>query len=307
VTARDPLAGSALFAGVPARTRSALLERAATRQLAPGTRSLSAGQLPHSLLVILEGTVDVCLAGHDGPLVRLNAGECVGELSLIDGQPASADVVAASATTVLELSHDDVWALINRSGVFARNLLRVLAGRVRNDDLALTMASDRRRHYERLSMADGLTGLHNRRWFDAVFPPHLDRLRAENRHVALLMADVDWFKELNDVEGHQEGDALLRRIAVALTDGLRPDDLLARYGGEEFAALVADLDGVAALEVADRLRAAVGSLERAGARPCTISIGVAVAMPGEPFDGLVHRADAALFRAKEGGRNRVSD
>ena len=307
MTALDLLAGSALFVKVPLRTRTALLKRATSRQLPAGARLLSVGQVHQSLFVILAGAVDVYLPGQEGPLVRLAAGECVGELSLIDGQPASADVVAVTATTVLELSHDDVWTIINRSAVFARNLLHVLAGRVRNDDLALMKASDRRRHYERLSMADSLTGLNNRRWFDAVFPPQLDRLRAEERHAALLMADVDWFKELNDVEGHQEGDALLRRIAVALAKGLRPDDVLARYGGEEFAALVADVDGVAALDVADRLRAAVCALERAGARPCTISIGVAAAMPGEPFEHLVRRADAALFRAKQAGRNRVSD
>jgi diguanylate cyclase (GGDEF)-like protein len=273
--------------------------------LSSGARLLTAGQPNRRLFIILQGVVEVHLPGHDGAHVRVAQGECVGELSLIDGQVASADVVAACETTLLELSHEDVWAVVDGDPTFARNLLRILAGRVRNDDVALTLSSDRRRHYERLSMVDSLTSLHNRRWLDAVFPPHVERLLGEERPVALFMVDADHFKALNDAHGHAAGDIVLQRVAQALRDALRPEDLLARYGGEEFAALVADVDACAALDVAERLRLAVARMPLPASMTCSISIGVAVAVAGDTFESISARADAALLRAKAAGRNRV--
>ncbi len=300
------LDASPLLTRLTPRIRTALIDASTTRQLAAGDRLLVTGEFNASLFIVVEGAVDVLLPGVDTPHVRLGPGECVGELSLIDGHPVSADVIAVDATMLLQLDHDRVWDLIESSAVFARNLLRVLAGRVRHDHAVLAESSDERRRFERLSMVDGLTTLHNRRWFDEVFPLHVGRLMTEGRGGALLMADVDRFKDLNDALGHAVGDAALRRIAKALTAGLRPGDLLARYGGEEFAVLVSDVDAAAAADVAERLRQQVG--ERAGndAPACTLSVGVAALRLGESFDALVTRADAALFRAKQSGRDRVS-
>ena len=258
-----------------------------------------------SLFIVVDGLVEVLLPGGESPHVSLGPGECVGELSLIDGQPVSADVVAASATTIVELGHDHVWALIDSSATFARNLLRVLAGRVRHDHAVLAESSGARRHYERPSMVDSLTTLHNRRWFDTMFPRQVARLQQEGRAGGLLMVDVDRFKALNDAYGHGVGDMVLTHIGAALTAGLRPGDLLARVGGEEFAALLGDIDEPAARDVAERLRQLAAARE--DTPPCTVSIGVAGIRAGETFEALVRRADAALFRAKEAGRNRVSD
>lgn len=308
MTDRAPLAleTSPLFSRLSSRTRAALIDSSTTRRLAAGDRLLVTGELNSSLFIVVEGAVDVLLPGVDTPHVRLGAGECVGELSLIDGHPVSADVVAAEATILLQLDHGRVWTLIESSAIFARNLLRVLAGRVRHDHAVLAESSDERRRFERLSMVDGLTTLHNRRWFDEVFPLHVGRLLTEGRAGALLMADVDHFKDLNDAHGHAVGDMALRRIAVALTAGLRPGDLLARYGGEEFVALVSDVDGDAATEVAERLRRQVSDRASDDAPVCTLSVGVATLCAGETFQALVARADAALFRAKQNGRDRVS-
>jgi diguanylate cyclase (GGDEF)-like protein len=290
------LDASPLFDKLTPRLRRALVGAAATRRLAGGDR----------LLVTAEGAVDVVLPGIDAPHVRLGQGECLGELSLLDGQPVSADVVAVEPTTLLELDHVQVWSLIDSSATFARNLLRVLAGRVRHDHTVLAEASDERRRFERLSMVDGLTTLHNRRWFDEMFPLQVVRLLREGRQGSLLMADADRFKDLNDRFGHAVGDAALRRIGKAILSGLRPGDMLARYGGEEFAVLLADADENAAVEVADRLRRQVVESASEGAPQITLSVGVAGIRLNEPFDALVGRADAALFRAKAAGRDRAS-
>lgn len=302
----ERLSASPLFDRLTPAVKRRLVESAATRRLAAGDKLLVTGELNVSLFVIVDGAVDVVLPGLDAPHVRLGQGECVGELSIIDGQPVSADVVAVEPTTVLELDYAQVWVLIDSSAVFARNLLRVLAGRVRHDHAVIAESSDERRRFERLSMIDGLTTLHNRRWFDEMFPLQVVRLLREGRAGALMMADVDRFKDLNDRHGHAVGDAALRRIGRAILAGLRPGDLLARYGGEEFAILVADVDGSASAEVANRLRRLVSGGGSDGAPACTMSVGIASLQPGETFEALVGRADAALFRAKDAGRDRVS-
>ena len=120
------------------------------------------------------------------------------------------------------------------------------------------------------------------------------------------MADLDWFKRLNDEHGHAAGDEALRCIAGALTAELRPGDLMARYGGEEFAGLIVDATESEAVAVAERLRERAASVLSQGVPRCTLSVGVAVIRTAEPFDALVRRADSALFRAKKSGRNRVS-
>jgi len=306
----DPVASlvdtAPLFDRLTPRTRQALIAAAATRRLATGDRLLVTGELNTSLFVVADGAVDVVLPGIDAPHVRLGVGECLGELSLLDGRPVSADVVAVEPTVLLELDQLQVWSLIDASATFARNLLRMLAGRVRHDHTVLAEASDERKRFERLSMIDGLTTLHNRRWFDEMFPLQVERLRREGRHGALLMADADRFKDLNDRHGHAVGDAALRRIGRAILGGLRPGDLLARYGGEEFAVLVADVTEGAAMEVADRLRRQVAASASDDAPQCTLSVGVAAIRAQESFEGLVARADAALFRAKQAGRDRAS-
>lgn len=302
-SAQDLLADAALFTAVASHLRSTCADDGTLRTLAPGERLLAAGERNASLFIVLEGDVDVRLPGTETAQVRLGPGECVGELSVLDHRPVSADVVAASGAVVLQLDQRHVWTLIDSSATFARNLLRVLAGRIRHDNALLAESSGARRHYEHLSVIDSLTAVHNRRWFDTAFRQHVLRLQRDQRAGALLLADVDRFKSLNDLHGHSVGDAVLKRVALALAAGLRDDDLLARYGGEEFAALVTDVDGRTAHEIAERLRQLVDAPPAGDLPPCTVSIGVALVTADERFETLVARADAALFRAKQAGRN----
>ena len=161
-----------------------------------------------------------------------------------------------------------------------------------------------------LASRDVLTGALNRRYF-------LERLDAEIAHatrcgspLSLVMFDVDHFKHVNDTLGHPAGDRILRGVAAAAAATLRHDDVLARYGGEEFAILMRSADLPSAVGLAERLRQAVEAAtfddERATAR-VTISLGVATLPPvAEPAaQALLAAADAALYRAKRSGRNRV--
>ena len=177
---------------------------------------------------------------------------------------------------------------------------------------------------QRLAIEDGLTGAFNRRHFDEVLRAEHERARRaaqrrrddgsleEAAHLALLLIDVDHFKDFNDRFGHPAGDACLRAVVGAVRDaGLRPGDFVARYGGEEFVVVLpaCDIDGAAA--VAERIRRQVETLhardESPLAAPVSVSIGLAAmcdARDSTPAD-LLRAADLAMYDAKHNGRNQV--
>ena len=173
-------------------------------------------------------------------------------------------------------------------------LMRLLAGEA-GTALAL---SDLVASLDALARTDQLTGLANRRTWDDELPRELARARRNGEPLSVAILDLDRFKSYNDTYGHPAGDRLLRGAAAAWTERLRTTDLLARYGGEEFAVLLPGCDTAAAAPVVEHLRAAVPDDE-------TCSIGVATWDGDESCDALVARADAALYRAKDGGRDRV--
>ena len=166
---------------------------------------------------------------------------------------------------------------------------------------------------QQIAMQDGLTGIANRRCFDQTLAREHRRAARLEMPLALLLVDVDWFKAFNDTYGHLAGDACLRGIAQALDpNARRPLDLVARYGGEEFAVLLPDTDEAGAMAIAEAVRKSVRelALDHAGspAGMVSVSIGVGVARPrpaGPDATGLVDMADAALYRAKAAGRDRV--
>ncbi len=176
--------------------------------------------------------------------------------------------------------------------------------------LALVDAIDRLRD---LSIRDGLTGIYNRRHFDEVLLSEWKRSIRTQKPLSLLLIDVDRFKKLNDRYGHPEGDECLKKIAEHLLKILRrSSDTLARYGGEEFAAILPETNKESAQLIADAMRMSVEDLKIANedsqpARVVTVSIGVCSenAMLNRPAEELLNAADAALYRAKKLGRNRV--
>jgi len=153
---------------------------------------------------------------------------------------------------------------------------------------------------------DTLTGLPNRRGVTRAFEQAMEDVRAGGR-CAVLLIDVDHFKTINDLLGHQTGDHALARIGRTIAENIRGLDVAGRFGGEEFLVLLRDAGRERALQVAERLRAAVetSGLCYADGKPVTISVGVAYARPLDGTSDVVERADRALYRAKHAGRNRV--
>ena len=158
------------------------------------------------------------------------------------------------------------------------------------------------------ALLDPLTGVANRRGFDAVVAQMLARARRDKSSAALLLLDLDHFKAVNDTWGHQVGDHVLQAVARAIEQGLRRGDVVARLGGEEFAIALAGCGADQAALLGEGVRRAVAALDiRRGDASVglTVSVGVAALRSADTLDTLFARADAALYRAKRAGRNRV--
>jgi len=158
---------------------------------------------------------------------------------------------------------------------------------------------------ERLSVTDGLTGLYNRRHLMGTLANEVQRSRRLRRAFSVLLADVDHFKQYNDTHGHLGGDAVLVKIAEILRQTTRGVDSVARYGGEEFLVMLIEAPIVTAAAVGERLRARVAAEEFGGGR-VTVSVGAAeYPTHGETPEELIASADAAMYQAKNEGRDRV--
>jgi diguanylate cyclase len=210
--------------------------------------------------------------------------------------PASPAAQAETLAALLALTH----SMIDKTRS-AEDQLR--AASVEMDNLRANLAAARAD-----AETDMLTGLPNRRAFEASFA---ERARlAPTRSMALAMCDIDRFKAINDRHGHDVGDRVIRLVARELSQGCA-DALVARHGGEEFVALFEDIDAAAACRLLDATRAAINrrSFKVAGTgkmlEDLSFSGGVVTVAPGEAIRDAVKRADAALYRAKQSGRNRI--
>ncbi len=230
------------------------------------------------------------LAGTPGSVALLplvHRGACIGSLNLASADPAR--FAAGSSTDFLER-------------------LAALVAVCLDSALAT----------ERLKLAgltDALTGVHNRRYFEARCLEEVQAARRSKLPLVCLMLDVDHFKRINDTHGHPAGDAVLRYVARLIRAQLRGSDVVARYGGEEFVLLLPATPLNAALDTAERIRRVIAAqtmpVRASEALRITVSIGAALLNgEGDPDSGalaavLVQQADQALYAAKQGGRNRV--
>lgn len=178
-------------------------------------------------------------------------------------------------------------------------------------------------HVKNTGLTDPLTGVHNRRYFEQRLREEIGRNQRQGQPLSCLLLDIDYFKSVNDTHGHQAGDQVLQETAARIKGQLRLSDALVRYGGEEFAALLTQTDHTVAISIAERIRQSIADKtfrlagNAGGGLTVTISIGVATLDGATRTDSLrsgstdelaqklVAGADAALYRAKESGRNRV--
>jgi diguanylate cyclase (GGDEF)-like protein len=284
----------------------AVVRVAAGRRVEDGLRA--------RLYIVLSGSLEVAPDAHSGDdtgVTRVLPGESVGEQAVLDDAVNLAAMTALEDCELLVIEPELVWQLIDRSNVLARNLLRLLSFRVRAANAQLRRRQKLGEFYRQLSLNDGLTGLYNRAWLNEMLPKLAMRARQDGSPLSIVMIDLDHFKRFNDTHGHIAGDAALSSAAGVIRDSLRPSDFAVRYGGEELMAVLPDtplgLAEMVAERLAERLRTAIVFPDMRLPLPhITGSFGVASLAAGGDEHALMAAADAALYRAKQAGRDRVS-
>ncbi len=302
-----------LLQGADIASIRTILAPCTIKELGAGEILITPGSTDHPLYLLFSGRLSVHLQSvNDKPIHIFQEGDSIGEFSLIDGKPASAFVVATEQSRVVSVDENSFWALIRTSNGVARNLLMALTQYLRNSNNSLSESLRLQQEYQRQGVADELTGLYNRRWLKNTLQRQMDRAGINKEPLSLIMIDVDHFKKINDEFGHLAGDRVLQVVAKVIMNDVRPTDLVARYGGEEFIVVLPDTAIIGARLVAERLREAVSreiivTSNHTPLSPVTISLGVSQMQGNQDMAAFIADADAALYRAKDQGRNRVSN
>ncbi len=310
--AREPYSDLMLFDGAGAGDVADTLARSRVCRTEPAEVVLEANIPNETVYVLLSGTLRVDLLQMGDEPTHLGRGECVGELSVIDGSLTSTSIRAVDECDLLVIEGADIMGLAGRSHAVAHNLLRILSRRLRGTNAMLRAEMRTSETLRMHAITDTLTGLYNRNWFDDTLRRMGARADQGGPPFALLVADIDRFKLFNDSWGHQAGDRVLQQVAEVLRAILRPTDFAARYDGEEFALLLPSVSNLAsAAIVAERVRRAMRRIapmpgQDADVPPVTVSIGIVVRQQGEGMEALFRRANELLLRARREGRDRAA-
>ena len=296
-----------LFRGADEEQLAAALANCAVCRLAQGKRLEDSFRA--RLYIVLRGALAEVAA--DGTISKILPGESVGEQSVLDEATNLAAISATEDTELLLIEADLVWQLIDQSNGVARNLLRLLSFRIRAASALLRRRQKLGEFYRQLSMNDGLTGLYNRAWLNDMLPKLVATAQRTRGPLALMMIDLDHFKRFNDTHGHLAGDDALRAAAGVISAALRPSDFAVRYGGEEMLVILPETSETLATMVAERLckrlqQVVIFDDMRLPTPHLTGSFGVAILAAAMDELQLLAAADAALYRAKQAGRNQVS-
>lgn len=305
---REEFSGLKLFAGVSYDLVAGYMDSTAVIEHEEDTVLISPHEINSTLFVVLDGVLEVRLESLEGVLVRtLKKGDCAGEMSIFDHGRPSAWVYTKHPSRILHLPKESVLALLRSSHEFALNLLVELSERLRTSSNTISNDMERIRRLDAVATVDALTGLHNRRWMSEMFPREVNRSKLGSQPLIAMMVDIDHFKAVNDQYGHLAGDAVLAVVSRLIGTSLRPSDLVCRYGGEEFCILLPNTPADVAMLVAERIRSQVQArfidLPEGGYVKVTISIGASILQTTDSVESLLQRADRALYRGKEGGRN----
>jgi diguanylate cyclase (GGDEF)-like protein len=312
------LAKVGVFSLLSPREIDQVAEHLATVKLTAGQTLFHEGDQGNDLYIIADGAAAVSIKlpdGGDKEIARFAPGDFFGEMSIFDNAPRSASCRALEKSVLYSLSKDAFTDIITDHPELALKLmyrmLNVTTQRLRGtsefvSEMVLWGEGARKR-----AVTDELTGVYNRRFLEDSLGNYLAEAREKGEPLSLVMVDLDHFRQINELYGHPKGDATVRSAAQLFRSLLRETDVIARYGGDEFVIIMPHTEPAHATELMSRVCAEVARLEilkdmKGAITTVTSSMGVAgFPLHAADLSGLRAAADAALYRAKEEGRNRA--
>lgn len=306
------LAALPLLEGILPDDLNWLISNSSVRQELKETTLLTPEKNNRTAYIILSGRIDVRLIGVSEMIhTYLDAGNWVGEMSIIEDTVPSAIVVTDTDCRLLAIPGDILWQLIDRSHAVARNLLHEFSARVRRDNVLISESMKQQHQYAESAQTDFLTDLRNRRWLDKMLPRLVQRSRLQHQTLSLIMLDIDHFKRYNDENGHIAGDRAIQVVANSIQNHLRTTDTAVRYGGEEFVVLMPNTNKKDASIIAERLcneirQQKINQYDGTSLPTVTASIGYSSLTNENTPEELLTAADAAMYRAKKAGRDQVA-
>ncbi len=304
-----------IFADLAPKERAQVAGRMKQRTCRKGELLFREGDPGDELFLILSGSVAVTVKPQRGAeitLSEISAGNFLGEMSIIEQAPRSATCRALADCELLTLSADDFLDLVasrpRAAAAVLRRMAAITAERLGNTGALLSQMVKWGEGARKRAITDPATGLFNRRFYDESLDAIAHRAEVEGASLALAMFDLDHFGDLNKAHGQAFGDRLIAEAAAALRRVFAPTDILVRYGGDEFAFVLPGRDAASALE---RCRAVNREIRRLrfAEHPdlrLTCSVGLAVyPTHARTLAELKEKADKALYRAKESGRDRT--
>ena len=231
-----------------------------------------------------------------------------------DHSGSSEKLADYSTALASSASSDDMAAVVRNVLIETQNMVsrsKELETKLQESSEEITSLRENLQAVQHEAQTDGLTGIANRKLFDGRIQQEAEKATSEKSTLCLMLTDIDHFKKFNDTFGHRIGDSVLKVVARHLKDSIKGADLAARYGGEEFVVVLPETELKDATTLANQIREKLAKRELKSSKSgdnygsVTLSIGVARFRPGESIGSFIERADEALYRAKETGRNRV--
>ncbi len=276
------------------------------------------GEEGSELFIIESGTATASIKIDDNEekiLTEFTTGDFFGEVAIFENAQRSASIIAREESSLLTLDKQDFLAIMEKWPMVAikmmKEILDITSGRLSHTSSFISEMVKWGDNASRRAITDELTGVYNRRYLDSALEDHFEKSRKHKKSLSVIMADMDFFRDVNESYSHETGDRYIVEVASVFQKCLRESDIIARYGGDEFTILLPETEKEKAMELAESIRATVEQLDflkniEGPDLPLSVSLGLAV-FPNHctTLDDLKKLADEALYRAKESGRNKV--